>query len=339
MTTYNTGNPLGSAAAKDLYDNAENLDHLSLDMANEVWPDRLGRPRKTWHGIEKNANQAIKNYGYITLKSFQLGAPLSENKLTLPNQVLLDESDGEYYRWDGPLPKVVSPSSTPESTGGIGPGAWLSVGDAALRAALNSEVGYSSLGEFNSIDELRSYSSYASLASGSRVSVKSYYSGLGYGGGFFRWNATSTDADDAGYTINPTGNSGPGRWKRENSDSYSVRTVSPLEFGAKLNDSTFDSVVAINVEISYLNPYINKDYDQWTGGDVILDAGKYYINDTIYGAPNVRLIGTGGVPGFGQTMNGATSISSMPTMTLTKLMFDTAPWLTDNSSRYKKTDE
>ncbi|GEM_PF-4915170 len=208
-----------------------------------------------------------------------------------------------------------------------------------MRAALNSEVGYSSLGEFNSIDELRSYSSYASLASGSRVSVKSYYSGLGYGGGFFRWNATSTDADDAGYTINPTGNSGPGRWKRENSDSYSVRTVSPLEFGAKLNDSTFDSVVAINAAISYLNPYINKDYDQWTDGDVILDAGKYYINDTIYGAPNVRLIGTGGIPGFRQTMNGATSIYSMPTMTLTKLMFDTAPWLTDNSSRYKKTDE
>ena len=26
MTTYNTGNPIGSSAAKDLYDNAENLD-------------------------------------------------------------------------------------------------------------------------------------------------------------------------------------------------------------------------------------------------------------------------------------------------------------------------
>lgn len=31
MTTYNTGNPLGSSAAKDLYDNAQNFDHLSND--------------------------------------------------------------------------------------------------------------------------------------------------------------------------------------------------------------------------------------------------------------------------------------------------------------------
>lgn len=206
-------------------------------------------------------------------------------------------------------------------------------------AKMSAPDSYALFGTFPSIADLRAFATYASVKENGRVYVDSYYPGTGYGGGYFRWVPTSTDPDDAGYTINPTGNSGPGRWKREISDSYSVRTVSPLEFGAKLNDSTFDSVVAINAAISYLNPYINKDYDQWTGGDVILDAGKYYINDTIYGAPNVRLIGTGGVPGFRQTMNGATSIYSMPTMTLTKLMFDTAPWLTDNSSRYKKTDE
>jgi len=214
-----------------------------------TYTDRFGVKHYTIEGLRWIAEQAISAFGYITLDSFEDG-----NTLTLPNQVLRLESTGEYYRWDGPLPKVVSPRSTPESTGGIGSGAWLSVGDAALRAALNSEVGYSSLGEFNSIDELRSYSSYASLASGSRVSVKSYYSGLGYGGGFFRWNATSTDADDGGYTINPTGNSGPGRWKREFVAAYAIRTVSPVDFSAKINDSTFDSAPAINAAISYLNP-------------------------------------------------------------------------------------
>ncbi|HAT94330.1 MAG TPA: hypothetical protein DCS36_18550, partial [Sphingobacterium sp.] len=40
-----------------------------------------------------------------------------------------------------------------------------------------------------------------------------------------------------------------------------------------------------------------------------------------------------------QTMNGATSIYTMSSMDLTKVMYDTAPWLTDNSSRYKKTNE
>lgn len=40
---------------------------------------------------------------------------------------------GEWYRWDGALPKTVAASETPASSGGIGSGAWLSVGDAALR--------------------------------------------------------------------------------------------------------------------------------------------------------------------------------------------------------------
>lgn len=44
--------------------------------------------------------------------------------------------NGEWYRWDGALPKTVAASSTPSSTGGIGAGAWVSVGDAALRSAL-----------------------------------------------------------------------------------------------------------------------------------------------------------------------------------------------------------
>lgn len=55
MTTYNTGNPIGSTSVKDLYDNAENLDHLVNDPIAESWPDRLGVPRKTWHGIESQA--------------------------------------------------------------------------------------------------------------------------------------------------------------------------------------------------------------------------------------------------------------------------------------------
>lgn len=75
-------------------------------------------------------------YGYITMDSFQAGATL-----TLLNQVLRDTRNGEYYRWDGSLPKVVPPGSIPETTGGIGLGAWVSVGDAALRGELGSPGG------------------------------------------------------------------------------------------------------------------------------------------------------------------------------------------------------
>lgn len=128
MTTYNTGNPLGSAAAKDLYDNAQNLDHLSLDKNNEYYPDRLGNQRITWHGMEEQFKRSLADVGWILVESFQDGATI-----TLINQALKDESSGEYYRWDGALPKVVPAGSTPDSSGGIGSGRWLSIGDASAR--------------------------------------------------------------------------------------------------------------------------------------------------------------------------------------------------------------
>lgn len=134
MTTYNTGNPLGSAAAKDLFDNAQNFDFAINDITQAIWQDRFGRNRHTWYGIEKLATEAIAAFGYITMDSFQAGATL-----TLPNQVLRDTSTGEYYRWDGTFPKMVASGSTPASSGGIGTGAWLSVGDAILRSNLKSE--------------------------------------------------------------------------------------------------------------------------------------------------------------------------------------------------------
>jgi hypothetical protein len=121
MTTYNTRNPLGSAAAKDLYDNSENMDHLSLDLQNRTWPDRLGRERKTWHGIEEDANEAILNIGFNFRGSFQEGATLLE-----ANDIIQDTSNFAWYRWDNvdSLPKIVPPGSTPDSTGGIAQGAW-----------------------------------------------------------------------------------------------------------------------------------------------------------------------------------------------------------------------
>lgn len=144
MTTYNTGAPLGSSAAKDLYDNAQNFDHLSNDLVNEKWKDRFGVDRLTWHGIEKMSSEAMSAYGYILVDSFQDGATL-----TLPNQVLcwkLPDGDGEYYRWDGPLPKHVDAGSTPASSGGVGVGAWIGVGDASLRAFLATTAGAAAIG-------------------------------------------------------------------------------------------------------------------------------------------------------------------------------------------------
>lgn len=55
MTTYNTGNPIGSKDPRDLYDNAENLDVFINDKTKTHAKDRIGDERLTWHGIEQKA--------------------------------------------------------------------------------------------------------------------------------------------------------------------------------------------------------------------------------------------------------------------------------------------
>lgn len=138
MTTYFTKNPLGSSSPYDLFDNSQNFDTAVNTITAAIWQDRFGKNRLTWYGIESLAMQSMLNYGYITAKSFEQGYTL----LT-PNTVLQLESNGEYYRWDGDWsqPKVVPPGSTPENAGGVGPGKWVGVGDAALRAQLSDPDG------------------------------------------------------------------------------------------------------------------------------------------------------------------------------------------------------
>lgn len=121
MTTYNTNNPLGSQDPHDLYDNAQNFDHLSSDRVNETWADRLGVMRLTWHGMEERYKQALAALGLNPVGSFQSGALVAS-----AGDIVQDETDDTWYLWDdlATLPKTVPPDSTPNSTGGIGKGKW-----------------------------------------------------------------------------------------------------------------------------------------------------------------------------------------------------------------------
>lgn len=58
MTTYNTGNPVPSAAAKDLYDNAENLD-VAINGDSPTWVDRRGRTRASVSGAVAEIEKAV----------------------------------------------------------------------------------------------------------------------------------------------------------------------------------------------------------------------------------------------------------------------------------------
>lgn len=135
MATTPTNKPIPSEDPRDLKFNAGKIDEVVNSDAH-YYTDRFGVRRWTIAGFQYTAEEAIRNYGYITMDSFEDGATL-----TLPNQVLRYEATGEYYRWDGELPKTVSPGSSPETTGGIGLGAWVSVGDGVLRSQLTDPDG------------------------------------------------------------------------------------------------------------------------------------------------------------------------------------------------------
>lgn len=135
MATTPTNKPIPSEDPRDLKFNAGKIDEVVTSDAH-CYTDRFGVRRWTIAGFQYTAEEAIRNYGYITMDSFEDGATL-----TLPNQTLRYEANGEYYRWDGEFPKNVPAGSTPETSGGVGLGAWVSVGDASLRSQLSDPDG------------------------------------------------------------------------------------------------------------------------------------------------------------------------------------------------------
>ena len=111
---YNTGNALGSTDARDLYDNAVNLDTAVNSMASR-WTDRLGVSRPTWSGMVSYAD---------------VGAYTAGIEVTGYNEIFLHE--GEYYRAAASttLPYITTGSWSDDGV------YFISVGDAVLRQEL-----------------------------------------------------------------------------------------------------------------------------------------------------------------------------------------------------------
>ncbi|AEW24391.1 haemolysin-type calcium binding [Escherichia phage PhaxI] len=116
---------------------------------------------------------AVSREEYVTLSgTFDSGAVINTKN------ELLTHTNGK-YRWDGSLPKTVDAGSTPETSGGVGLGAWLSVGVASLKSNLNKPNGLSYIGTVSSVSEL---SSIAGLI-GDSIILDSYVDGFNLGGG------------------------------------------------------------------------------------------------------------------------------------------------------------
>ena len=121
MTTYNTGNPIGSTDSRDRLDNSENFD-IALNTHDATWVDRLGVTRDSFEG-------ALSGLSFYRVGTFAAGYTLTNMRQTL-------EYSGHEYSWDGTFPKVVSAGATPTTSGGIGAGAWVDRTDVALRGEI-----------------------------------------------------------------------------------------------------------------------------------------------------------------------------------------------------------
>ena len=167
MTTYNTGNPIGSRDARDRLDNTENMDYLENSTTELTHPDRLGTVRKTRHGMEAEHDAQISAHevehdnqmqsfesdfdgrlagmAFTRVGSFTAGATLTDMRQVLVWEVS-QGGDGHEYGWSGAFPKVVAAGSIPATTGGIGAGAWVDRTQDVLRGELSSASGAELIG-------------------------------------------------------------------------------------------------------------------------------------------------------------------------------------------------
>lgn len=122
MTTFNTGNPIGSTDARDRSDNSENLD-FAVNSLEQTFVDRFGVTRDTLEGIYQKS-------AYYRAGTFDAGYTLTNNRQTLAY-------GNVEYSWSGTFPKVVSAGSTPATSGGVGAGAWVDRTDVVLRDQVN----------------------------------------------------------------------------------------------------------------------------------------------------------------------------------------------------------
>ena len=157
------------------------------DAATKKYTDSL---YASFSDIANGIIDAFKDglYGYVTLDSFEQGADLNWY-----NQVLRWEHNGEYYRWDGDFPKKVMAGSTPQTSGGIGTGAWLSVGDATLRSSINQIT--------RTIDSFSGEEKFNTPSDVYIVATNYYEKSNGNGGAVYLYTGNGTPRDTDGFSF------------------------------------------------------------------------------------------------------------------------------------------
>ncbi|WP_174508893.1 hypothetical protein [Klebsiella oxytoca] len=242
MSTYKTGNPLGSAAVKDLFDNAENLDFALNSLTALIWIDRLGKTRRSFFGMESAfvtqfTSQENRFNAFIQSSGYQIVGDYTAGPLTITEY-------NQLIRYNNELYKLTAATDIPFTTAGNTDETWnstdaahfVSVGDAALRQDLGAIDGFKYIGQVPSFEALRKTTpSYE----GQTIRLSAYYSGwaqtphgIPYGRGEYVAIPADGLIDDGGFTC-ITNSGGDLAWRLVITDN-----LLPLENFGCIPDST-----------------------------------------------------------------------------------------------------
>lgn len=208
---------------------------------------------------------------------FQLavGSFESGGAITTITEVLLYEANGQAYAWEGALPKVVPPASTPYTTGGVANGAWVDRTDVTLRDELAEPGGAGLIGACSSVAQLRTTEP---TGEGQRINLASYYDDWAalvdgepkYGGQFWH-DANDVTTPDDGYKCFVT--AGGKRWKR-------IKGVYSVGHAGAREDVSFDSTAQIQAAI-----------DGTKAGEELLFTGGPFKFDQVICSKSIILAG------------------------------------------------
>lgn len=291
MTTYNTGNPIGSTDARDRLDNSENMDILENSTTLNEHPDRLGTMRKTRKGMElehdnqmlsfeRDFDNRLAGMAFTRVGTFTAGATLTDMRQTLLWEVS-QGGDGHEYGWIGSFPKVVPPASTPAGTGGIGAGAWVDRTDLTLRGELSRTNGAHLSGNAAFyIDDV--LSANVTNIPDKAIIIARTRNGNPAGGGVFEYASTSVLTADNGVIFAPT--TGSGRLIRIGYTVFGFNGPIQATWFGCVADGVTDDGQSINSALNYA---------AISSGTVLLPSGIMLINTTVSVPPLVNLIGHG----------------------------------------------
>lgn len=272
--TYNTGNPLGSTAPKDLFDNASNFDE-AMNSTSPSFDDRFGKRRQTWAGAEYEWQQFLANSGYESIPLvYTDGSPLV---VARPTQLI--QRAGLLYRVQLPASFPVTLSGTWATDAPL----LVQAVDGALKADLSNtaavDKGAAMIGRgAQVVPSIAALKALLKTTPSKHAFVTGFYTqGDGGGGAYYLDTADTTSIEVPGIVVVATDG---GRWKLVEGSPIFAETC-----GAK-GDGITDDSQAIKTAIAYVSSR--------NGGNVRFLPRVYCISETLLvNTSAVGLVGSG----------------------------------------------